>query len=96
MKDKNYPLIKYSQLFNKQRKAVLLEIKIAFREARELFFENPKHPSLRDHALKEKFAGYRSIDVTEDYRAIYKKNVEGNQEIITFYMIGTHEELYGK
>lgn len=96
MKDKNDPLIKYSQLFNKQRKAVFLEIKIAFREARELFLENPKHPSLRDHTLKEKFAGYRSIDVTEDYRAIYKKNVEGDQEIITFYMIGTHEELYGK
>lgn len=73
MKDGNKPLIKYSKLFNKQRKALSLEIKIAFRDARELFLENPNHSALRNHFLKKKFAGYKSIDVTGDYRALFKE-----------------------
>ncbi len=96
MKDESTLLIKYSKLFNKQRKAVPIDIKIAFKEARELFLYNPIHSSLRDHSLKEKFRGYRSIDITGNYRALYKRKREGKQEVITFYMIGTHEELYGK
>lgn len=96
MKDEKNPLVKYSGLFNKQRKALPLEIKIAFMEARELFLANPNDQSFRDHGLKKKLAGYRSIDVTGDYRAIYKKRLEGEKEVIYFYMIGTHEELYGK
>ena len=95
MKDANSPLIKYSKLFNKQFKALSLEIKIAFREARELFIDNPNHQSLRNHKLKEELQGYRSIDVTNDYRAVFKEKLERNQEIITFYMIGAHEDLYG-
>lgn len=96
MKDENAPLVKYSKLFDKQLKATPFEIKIAFRNARELFLEDPKNPSLRDHSLKRNFSEYRSIDITEDYRAIYKKRLEGNKKVITFYLIGTHEELYGK
>lgn len=94
MKAEKNSLVRYSILFTKQLKTSPLEIKIAFRQARELFLEDPNHPSLRDHSLKNEFAGYRSIDVTEDYRALYKKRVEGKKEVITFYMIGTHEELY--
>lgn len=96
MKDENTPLIKYSNLFNKQRKALPLEIKIAFRDARELFLDNPSHSALRNHPLREKFAGYRSIDVTEDYRVLFKEIKAEKQIVIKFYTIGTHEELYGK
>ena len=95
MKEKSSPSIIYTKLFNKHRKALPFEVKIAFREARDLFLENPKHPSLRNHSLKSKFQGYRSIDITDDYRAIYKKRIEGDREVITFYLIGTHKELYG-
>lgn len=94
MKDESSPLIKYSKLFSKQFKAVPLKVKIAFREARELFLYNPQHISLRDHALKKELQGYRSIDITGDYRAIYKKKIENDREVITFHMIGTHEDLY--
>lgn len=96
MKDKNSPLIKYSKLFNRQRKTLPIEIKIAFLGARELFLENSNHPSLRDHALRGNLAGYRIIDITDDYRAVYKRKLDGDQDVITFHTIGTHEELYGK
>ena len=96
MKDENEPLINYSKRFDKQRKNLPPEIKIAFRETLELFLEDPTNPALRDHSLKKEFAGFRSIEVTEDVRAIYRKEQEGKREAITFYLIGTHEELYGK
>lgn len=96
MKDENTPLIKFSNLFNKQRKALRLEIKVAFREALGLFMDDHNHPFLRNHPLREKFAGYRSIDVTEDYRAVFKEIKAEKQIVIKFYAIGTHQELYGK
>lgn len=96
MKDKNAPLIRYSNLVNKKRKALPLEIKIAFREVRELFLENPHHLTLRNHPLREKFAGHRSIDVSEDYRSLFKEIKKQKRVVIKFYTIGTHEKLYGK
>ncbi len=83
--------IEFTSLFNKQREASPLEIKIAFREALELFLENPDHEALRNHTLTKEYAGVQSIDVTEDWRALYR--IE--QENIIFILLGTHEELYG-
>lgn len=51
MKDENILLIEYTSRFNKQRKAAPLEIKIAFREAFELFVDDSNHPNLRNHPL---------------------------------------------
>lgn len=68
---------------------------MAFIEALQFFKEDPSHSLLRNHPLKEKLAGYRSIDVTEDYRAIFKESKTRKQKIITFHKIGTHRELYG-
>ena len=96
MTDKTNPRIEFTDLFNRQRKNAPLEIKIAFREALALFLEDQFHPMLRNHVLREKLAGYRSIDVTEDFRAIFKETQSGKQKVIIFHKIGTHEELYGK
>lgn len=96
MKDESTLLIKYSKIFDKQRKSAPLEIKTAFREARELFRDNPSHPSLRNHALREQFAGYRSVDVTDDWRALFKTKKSKKQTVITFYVLGTHTKLYRK
>jgi addiction module RelE/StbE family toxin len=88
---KNDPRIEFAPFFNKQRQAAPLEIKKEFLETLALFLVNPDHPSLRDHALKEKFAGYRSIDVTDDWRALYRQE----RGRIIFVALGTHDELYG-
>lgn len=94
MKEENFPLIKYTPLFTKQRKAAPLEIKTAFREALELFLDNPDNQYLRNHALHEKFAGFRSINITDDWRALFKIRKSKTQTIITFHILGTHAQLY--
>jgi addiction module RelE/StbE family toxin len=91
---KNEPHIEYSQLFIKQLKATPHEIKLAFRDALALFLEDPSAAILREHPLKKRLSGYRSIDVTTDYRALYKVKITGKQKIITFHKIGTHTKLY--
>jgi addiction module RelE/StbE family toxin len=88
---KNKLRIEFTPLFNKQRKAAPLVIKLAFRDALDLFAENPNHPALRNHPLTGKYAGFCSIDVTEDWRALYREE----KERIMFADLGTHEELYG-
>ena len=93
---KSDPRIEYTSLFNKQRKAVPLEIKEAFFEALRLYLIDPKHPALRNHALRGKLSGRRSIDVTEDYRAVFRETNKKGQIFIVFHLIGTHRELYGE
>ncbi len=95
MKDETTPLIRYTSLFNKQRKAAPLEIKIAFRETLELFLDNPLYPQLRNHLLKEQYSGYNSLDVTGDWRALFRVRESKTQTIITFHILGTHIQLYG-
>lgn len=94
MKDKKDLQIEYSTLFNKQRGMVPLEIKIAFKETLEMFLDNPNHPSLRKHMLRDKYAGYRSIDITDDWRALFKIRKSKLKTIITFHILGTHAQLY--
>lgn len=56
-----------------------------------IFKDNPLDFRLRNHALKGKYLGYRSIDISGDVRALYK--VRGNT-LIVFGFIGTHSQLY--
>lgn len=88
------PRIEFTPFFDEQRKAAPEEVRKAFLETLSLFLEDPDHPMLRNHALKEKLAGYRSIDVTDDYRALFKESYSGERKVITFHMIGTHKDLY--
>jgi addiction module RelE/StbE family toxin len=92
---KNIPNLDFSDFFNKQLAEASDEIKAALEDTIELFLEEPHHPALRNHALKEKFSGYKSIDVTRDYRAVFKQTTRGEQTVIEFYLLGTHKELYG-
>lgn len=96
MKSEESLRIKYTELFNSQFKKAPLTIKIAFKEARELFLDNPDHPHLRNHALREKYAGYRSIDVTDDWRALFKIRKSKLKITLTFHILGTHAQLYKK
>jgi addiction module RelE/StbE family toxin len=89
---KNDLRIEFTPLFNKHRKAAPLEIKKAFQDTLALFIVEPDHPSLRNHPLKDKFAGVRSIDVTGDWRALYRRE----RDRIIFVEFGTHDQLYGE
>jgi len=58
----------------------------------ELFQHEPFARILDNHALVGKWTGYRSIDITGDYRAIY---LPISENFAKFYAIGTHPQLYG-
>jgi len=92
---KSEPRIEYTPLFTKQRKAAPVEVKEAFLEPLRVYLVAPHHPALRNHPLHGKYAGLQSIDVTEDYRALFRETYKGDQAVIVFHLIGTHKELYG-
>jgi addiction module RelE/StbE family toxin len=56
-----------------------------------LFKIAPFHETLRNHALMGKYIGFRSINITGDFRAIY--NPLSDNEIL-FIDIGAHSRLY--
>ena len=74
----------YRKLPDKPKKVV--------KEKLALFCENPFLQELNNHALSGKYQGYRSINITGDYRAVYKKIRK--QEVI-FVILGSHSHLYG-
>ncbi|MGH7203331.1 MAG: type II toxin-antitoxin system RelE/ParE family toxin [Candidatus Levyibacteriota bacterium] len=95
MKNDELFRIEFSNRFNKDRKAASHKVKVALREALDIFYEDPVSKTLRNHSLAQlgkRYHGLWSINVTDDYRAIYRK--EGTT--IVFIMLRTHEQLYGK
>lgn len=74
----------YRKLPDKLRKTV--------KEKLILFCEEPFLQELNNHALSGKYQGHKSINITGDYRAVYKEI--GKQEII-FVILGTHSQIYG-
>lgn len=65
-------------------------MKIVVKERIKVFELNPSDLRLRNHPLKGKLKGYRSINITGDWRAIYF--VSG--EDVIFAELGRHSELY--
>lgn len=84
-------VIKTTGAFDKQYAKLNLKVKISFKRRVTLFKANPFDVSLRNHALKGKYLGCRSIDITGDVRALY--TTQGDT-IIIFGFIGTHSQLY--
>ncbi len=84
--------IDYSDNFKKELKKSSLKIKIAFRERLRMFSENKYNPKLNNHKLTGKFHGYRSINITGDWRVIFREYDGG--KVIYFDMIGSHSQLY--
>lgn len=84
-------LIRTTKGFDKQYSKLNLKTKTQFKKKIEIFRISPFDVSLRNHALKGKYLGYRSIDITGDIRALY--TVKGDVVII-FGFIGTHSQLY--
>lgn len=84
--------IDYSNRFIKSLKKSPQKIKIAFRSRLELYLTDRHHPILNNHSLTGKYQEYRSINITGDWRALFRELNGG--EIIYFGFIGTHSQLY--
>ena len=83
--------IYFHKNFEKKIKKLDRKIKKQFCSRLILFEKNPFAPQLNNHALKGKFVGYRSINITGDFRAIFKQL---DRDSIEFSTIDTHGNLY--
>lgn len=81
-------------IFHKNFKKQVAKLKILSTKIDQrllLFIEDPFNPLLNNHPLVGKYKGYRSINITADYRAIY----EAIEENIAFFVtIDKHSNLY--
>ena len=57
-----------------------------------LFAEKPFHHLLDNHSLSGSWRGYRSINITGDWRVIYEPI---GTDIARLMEVGTHHNLYG-
>lgn len=83
--------IQTTKSFDKQYSKLNKKIKDQYKTRIKLFSINPFDTALRNHALKGKYLGCRSIDINGDVRALY--TVKGDV-IFIFGFIGTHNQLY--
>ena len=88
--------VRFAKSFIKDRKKAPAKIKEVFAKRLQIFQQNPNHPQLHNHSLIGEYLGFRSINITGDWRAIYSEefNEEGKQ-IIVFKLLRTHSQLYG-
>lgn len=85
-------IIQRTAAFKKQYKKLPVKFQLQFDNQLRIFVENPTDSRLRIHPLKGEYAGYWSMNVNGDIRALY---VRQGDDIILFALIGTHSQLYG-
>jgi addiction module RelE/StbE family toxin len=85
-------IVAYTKDFQKSLKKKDKFVQDKTRIRIRLFRRDPLNILLDNHKLHGEYEGYNSINITGNYRAIFKY-ISGNQAV--FYDIGTHPELYG-
>ena len=81
-----------SSNFKKSIKKLPKNIVDKFFERLELFKKDKFNPLLNNHKLHGEYDGSNSINITGNFRAVFKYLDEYN---VVFSDIGTHPELYG-
>lgn len=84
--------VDFSKRFEKDLKKAPIKIKNAFRQRLEIHLTDKFNPLLNNHALIGRFEGYRSINITGNWRAIFRELENG--EVVYFDLLGTHSQLY--
>ena len=79
--------------FKKKFKKLPPKTRDQFFERADLFLHDKFHPLLNNHSVERVFLDSRSINITGDYRAIFREDEDG--ETVIFTKICTHSELYG-
>ena len=81
----------YSAEFKKRFKRLHRKIQERLAERLEVFALDEFDPSLQNHALHGEFGECRSINITGDYRLVYR-TIE--KRVYLLISIGTHSQLY--
>lgn len=88
-------IVKYSPRFLALLKKADVIIRKSLKEKIAIFIQDPNDLELSNHVLRDEYLGYRSIDITANWRAIFEEIQEGEDTVAYFIGLGTHEELYG-
>jgi len=83
--------IGYHRRFEKSLGKIPHKIQNKFFERKELFIREPFHPLLNNHSVDKIYPGYRSLDITGDWRALFKPL---ENDAVIFMKIDTHSNLY--
>ena len=83
--------VEYSRHFVKTFKKCPKKIQVAFRANLAVFLSDEFAAKLNNHALAGEYFGYRSINISGDWRAVFEQNNDGAY----FVTLGTHSQLYG-
>lgn len=84
--------MRFSRKFKKQYAKAPKNIQTSFQKKLKLFQKDKFIPSLNNHALTGSLKGLRSINITGDWRAVFKESTKTDD--IVFELIGTHSQLY--
>ena len=84
-------IILYSPNFEKHYANIPIKIKQKFSESLNIFSKDQFNPLLKNHALKGRMFGYRSISLTGNYRVIYRYI---SDDILKLVDVGTHNQVY--
>lgn len=82
--------VDYSKRFKKQYQKLTCPLQEQFKARLIIFVSDPLNPVLGNHVLHGRWNGFRSINITGDFRAIY----QDLGAIAFFVAIGTHSKLY--
>lgn len=84
--------VRFHRNFRKGYAKLPAGVRNQFKKRLRIFLEDPFHPLLNNHALHGEWRRFRSINVTGDFRAVFRAFGDGSAE---FVVIDTHGNLYG-
>lgn len=91
---KRYMNIKETKRYIKSYNKIDKVIKIKVFKALEIFINNPFDKKLNNHELKWKLIWIRSINITWDYRLLFRELSNWNYELVELLDINNHSNLY--
>lgn len=86
--------VQYDPVFYQKYKRLDVRIQNKFDQKIGIFLKDPNEPSLHNHLLKREYEGYRSINITGDWRALFYEEEIAGETVANFVAIGTHDQLY--
>ncbi len=84
--------IDFHRNFDKRFKKLNTRQRQQFKIKLTIFTQDQSHPTLNNHGLKGRYAGYRSINISGDFRAVF---IQHSASHVEFIDIGSHSQLYG-
>jgi len=86
--------IKYTKNYKKSFSKLDSNIKSKAIIRIELFKKDPFLKELNNHSLSWKLKDFRSINITWDFRAIFRELSNWTYEFVEFISIWTHSQIY--